>query len=69
LISIDQGKAKASSKRTTNQGTLCFVKSLPWLVIEIHGSKKYFLSQYLFIAILCAKVSRVKNALKSLNQP
>ena len=42
---------KVSSQRTTNQGTLCFVKSLPWLVIEIHGSKisfylNIFLSKY-----------------------
>ncbi len=53
LISIDQGKAKVSSK-WANQGTLCFVESLPWLVIEIQ--------KYLFIAILCAKMSRVKKA-------
>ncbi len=50
-ISIDQGKAKVSFKRTTNQGTLCFVQNLPWLVIEIHGSKisfylNFFLSFY-----------------------
>jgi len=40
---------------------LWFFKSLPWPVIEIHGSKIYFylnifLSQYL----LCVKMSRVK---------
>ncbi len=29
---------------TNNQGTLCFVKSLPWLVIEIHGSKVFFIA-------------------------
>jgi hypothetical protein len=33
---------------------LCFDKSLPW-PIEIHGQQNIFLSQYLFIAILCAK--------------
>jgi len=31
--------------KNTNQGTVCFVKRLPWLVIEIHGSK-YLLSRY-----------------------
>jgi len=44
-------RPKVSSKQTTNQGILCFIKSLPWLVIKIHGSKIYlnrniFLSQY-----------------------
>jgi len=34
--------------------------SLPWLVIETCGSK---LSFYLFIAIFCAKMSRVNKAL------
>jgi len=38
LISIGQGKLLTNQ----NQGTLCFVKSLPWLVIEIHGSKISF---------------------------
>jgi len=48
---------KVSSKQNSNQGTLCFVKSLPWLVIEIHGSK------ISFIAILCSKMSRVNKAI------
>jgi len=39
--------AKVSSQRTTNQGTLCFVMSLPWLVLKSMAQK------YLFIAILC----------------
>ncbi len=34
--------AMVSSNWTTNQGTLCFFESLPWLVIEIHGSKISF---------------------------
>jgi len=33
---------------------LRFVKSLPWFVIETHGSK-ISISFYLFIAILCEK--------------
>jgi len=40
-----------------------FFQSLLWFVIETVlktcGSKLLFLSQYLFIAILCAKMSRV----------
>ncbi len=44
---------------------LWFIKRLPWLVIEFGGSKIYFIaiSFYLFIAILCAKMSRVNKAL------
>ncbi len=53
MISIDQGKAKVSSKRTTNQGTLCFIKSLPWLVIEIHGSKISFYRNIVCKNVLC----------------
>ncbi len=58
LISIDQGKAKVSSKWTTNQDTLCFVESLPWLVIEIRDSK---LSFYLniFIPQYCVQICLV----------
>ncbi len=48
-IAIDPGKAKVSSKQTTNQGSLYFIKSL---VIEIHGSKISFYSN-----IVCKNVS------------
>ncbi len=37
---------------------LSFVKSLPWFVIETHGSK-LSMSFYLFIAIMYAKISSV----------
>ncbi len=40
-----------------------FVKSLHWLVFETHGSK-LSLSFIFFIAILCAKMSRVTCALR-----
>ncbi len=42
MTSIDQGKAKVNSKQITNQGTLYFVMSLPWLVIEIQDPKVCF---------------------------
>jgi len=48
----------------TNKGKyldLWFVKSLPWS-IEINSSKISFLLQYLFIAILCVKMSCVNKA-------
>jgi len=61
LISIGQGKLLT----TPNQGTLCLVKSLPWQVIEIHGSKIFFycnivLSFYRYS--YCAKMSRLNKA-------
>jgi hypothetical protein len=58
FIYSEQGMAKVSPKRTTNQGTLCFVKSLPWLGIEIHGSKKsFYLNTFLsfYHNIVCKK--------------
>ncbi len=45
--------SKVSSWQTTNQGTSCFVKSLPWLVIEIHGSKIFFYCN-IFISFYCS---------------
>ncbi len=53
--------AKVSSQRTTNQGTLSFVKSLPW-PLEVNGSKISFYRNF-FIAILYVKMSRVNKAL------
>ncbi len=52
----------------TNQGKLW--KNIPWFFKELTLAfrdpwpKNVFLSQYLFIAILCAKMSRVNKALK-----
>jgi len=40
---------------------LSFVRSLHWYIIETHGSK-LFMSFYLFIAILFAKISSVHKA-------
>jgi len=54
LISIGQGKI------LTNH------KSMYFMFVEIHGSKNIFfiaISFYLFIAILCAKISSVDRAL------
>jgi hypothetical protein len=43
-----------------NRGTLCFIRSLPWLVIEIHVSKKYFYHNIVlsfYPNIVCQNVS------------
>jgi len=50
--------AKIRSYRTTNQGNLCFIKSLPWLVLKSMAQK------YLFITISFYRniVSRVNKA-------
>jgi len=53
--------AKVSSQRTTNHGTLGFIKSLPWLVLKSMTQK------YIFIAISFYRniVSRVNKAYNS----
>ncbi len=59
--------AKLSSYWNMKYLDLCFVKSLPWQVIEIHGLKiSFFAISFLksFIPILCAKISRTNKALK-----
>ncbi len=59
-----QWLTKVNSYQNLKYFDLWFVKSLPRLVIEIHGSKISFiaLSFYLFITILCAKMSLVNKA-------
>jgi len=53
-VSFGQGKLLA-------QATLHSFLSSTWLGIETYGSKIYLL-QYIFITILCAKMSRVNKA-------
>jgi len=55
-----------TNQRTTNQGTSCFVKSLPW-PIKTNGSNISFfaISFYLFFEILSVKMSRVNKAYES----
>ncbi len=53
---------KVSSCKNLVYLVLLFYKSLPW-PIDIYGPKNYFLSQYLLIPILWAKMSRVNKAL------
>jgi len=62
-----QWLTKVRSLRNIKYLDLWFIKSLPW-PIEINTSKIYFylnsfLLQYIFIAILCVKMSRVNKAL------
>ncbi len=57
---------KVSSYQNIVYLVLSFDKSLPWLVIETHGSKLWIYF-YLFISILCAKMSIVYRALKRKN--
>ena len=60
--------AKVSSWQINKPGCInktyqgMFLKSLPWLFYRNQCLKNVFLSHYLFIAILCVKMSRVNKA-------
>jgi hypothetical protein len=56
-----QCPTKVSYYKNTTYLVLCFVKSLPWLFNRNLWPK----SKYLFIVILCVKMSRVNKALFS----
>ncbi len=62
---IVQGKVLSKHKaQTTKVVDMVFYKSLPWLFNRNMLLKKRQMLQYLFIAILCAKILCVKRALE-----
>ncbi len=46
-------KGQGKLLKTTNQGNLCFVRSLPLLLIEIHGSKLSFYRNIFYENVSC----------------